>query len=130
MHFLGLGLILCSDTAQLEACSKGTSPGAAGVGLQGRRLWEGRSDRWRLRWEPHSLICALPTVLGPSGGFGARRTKDAHEFSLLQERGSDGKRLRSKSVPSACEIASPPIPCGFNTALSVMEGWCRQHVRL
>ncbi|XP_032059541.1 rho guanine nucleotide exchange factor 18 [Aythya fuligula] len=38
------------------------------------------------------------------------------------ERGSDGKRLRSKSVPSACEIASPPIPCGFNTALSVMEG--------
>ncbi|KAF4789947.1 Rho guanine nucleotide exchange factor 18 [Turdus rufiventris] len=36
---------------------------------------------------------------------------------------SNGKRLRSKSVPSACEtIASPQIPHSFNTSLPAVEG--------
>ncbi|KAL2294977.1 hypothetical protein Nmel_018121, partial [Mimus melanotis] len=36
---------------------------------------------------------------------------------------SSGKRLRSKSVPSACEtIASPHIPQSFNTSLPAVEG--------
>ncbi|KAM6189396.1 rho guanine nucleotide exchange factor 18 [Sarcoramphus papa] len=39
------------------------------------------------------------------------------------ECGSNGKRLRSKSVPSACEtVASPQIPCSFDTSLPAMEG--------
>ncbi|XP_014808344.1 PREDICTED: rho guanine nucleotide exchange factor 18 [Calidris pugnax] len=39
------------------------------------------------------------------------------------ERGSNGKRLRSKSVPSACEtVASPQIPCSFDTSLPAVEG--------
>ncbi|XP_074934203.1 rho guanine nucleotide exchange factor 18 isoform X3 [Phalacrocorax aristotelis] len=39
------------------------------------------------------------------------------------ERGSNGKRLRSKSVPSACEmVASPQIPCGLDTSLPAVEG--------
>ncbi|KAM6369111.1 rho guanine nucleotide exchange factor 18 [Pluvialis apricaria] len=39
------------------------------------------------------------------------------------EHGSNGKRLRSKSVPSACEtIASAQIPCSFNTSLPAVEG--------
>ncbi|KAM9265295.1 rho guanine nucleotide exchange factor 18 [Morus bassanus] len=39
------------------------------------------------------------------------------------ECGSNGKRLRSKSVPSACEmVASPQIPCSLNTSLPAMEG--------
>ncbi|XP_050177337.1 rho guanine nucleotide exchange factor 18 isoform X2 [Myiozetetes cayanensis] len=34
-----------------------------------------------------------------------------------------GKRLRSKSVPAACETAaSPQIPLSFNTSLAVVEG--------
>ncbi|XP_071584174.1 rho guanine nucleotide exchange factor 18 isoform X2 [Heliangelus exortis] len=38
-------------------------------------------------------------------------------------RGSNGKRLRSKSVPSACEtVASPQVPCSFNTSLPAGEG--------
>ncbi|XP_051495343.1 rho guanine nucleotide exchange factor 18 isoform X3 [Apus apus] len=42
-----------------------------------------------------------------------------------QERacGTNGKRLRSKSVPSACEtVVSPQIPCSFNTSLPPVEG--------
>ncbi|XP_066192389.1 rho guanine nucleotide exchange factor 18 [Sylvia atricapilla] len=36
---------------------------------------------------------------------------------------SNGKRLRSKSVPSACEtVASPKIPHSFNTSLPAVEG--------
>ncbi|RLV90678.1 hypothetical protein DV515_00014356 [Chloebia gouldiae] len=36
---------------------------------------------------------------------------------------SNGKRLRSKSVPSACEtVASPQIPHSFNTSLPAVEG--------
>ncbi|KAJ7412311.1 Rho guanine nucleotide exchange factor 18 [Willisornis vidua] len=36
---------------------------------------------------------------------------------------SSGKRLRSKSVPSACEIiVSPQIPCSFNTSPPPVEG--------
>ncbi|KAM7081591.1 rho guanine nucleotide exchange factor 18-like [Ciconia maguari] len=39
------------------------------------------------------------------------------------ECGSNGKRLRSKSVPSACEtVASSQIPCSFDTSLPAMEG--------
>ncbi|XP_062452100.1 rho guanine nucleotide exchange factor 18-like [Rhea pennata] len=39
------------------------------------------------------------------------------------ECGSNGKRLRSKSVPSACDkVASPQIPCSFDTPLSAVEG--------
>ncbi|XP_068277057.1 rho guanine nucleotide exchange factor 18 isoform X1 [Nyctibius grandis] len=39
------------------------------------------------------------------------------------ECGSNGKRLRSKSVPSACEtVASPQIPCSFNSSLPAVEG--------
>ncbi|XP_010560480.1 PREDICTED: rho guanine nucleotide exchange factor 18 isoform X1 [Haliaeetus leucocephalus] len=39
------------------------------------------------------------------------------------ERGSNGKRLRSKSVPSVCEtVASPQTPCSFDTSLPAVEG--------
>ncbi|XP_054252319.1 rho guanine nucleotide exchange factor 18 isoform X1 [Indicator indicator] len=39
------------------------------------------------------------------------------------EHGSKGKRLRSKSVPAACEtMASPQTPCSFNTSLPAVEG--------
>ncbi|XP_009932468.2 rho guanine nucleotide exchange factor 18 isoform X2 [Opisthocomus hoazin] len=39
------------------------------------------------------------------------------------ECGSNGKRLRSKSVPSACEtLASPHVPCSFDTSLPAVEG--------
>ncbi|XP_009893462.1 PREDICTED: rho guanine nucleotide exchange factor 18 [Charadrius vociferus] len=39
------------------------------------------------------------------------------------ECGSNGKRLRSRSVPSACEtVASPRIPCSFDTSLPAVEG--------
>ncbi|XP_042650673.1 rho guanine nucleotide exchange factor 18 isoform X3 [Tyto alba] len=39
------------------------------------------------------------------------------------EHGSNKKRLRSKSVPSACEtVASPQIPCRFDTSLPAVEG--------
>ncbi|XP_069734381.1 rho guanine nucleotide exchange factor 18 isoform X1 [Phaenicophaeus curvirostris] len=39
------------------------------------------------------------------------------------ECGSNGKRLRSKSVPSVCEVvASPQIPCGFDAPLPAVEG--------
>ncbi|XP_064031077.1 rho guanine nucleotide exchange factor 18 isoform X3 [Pogoniulus pusillus] len=39
------------------------------------------------------------------------------------ECGSKGKRLRSKSVPAACEtMASPQTPCSFNTSLPAVEG--------
>ncbi|XP_055563816.1 rho guanine nucleotide exchange factor 18 isoform X2 [Falco cherrug] len=39
------------------------------------------------------------------------------------ECGSNGKRLRSKSVPSACETVAPPqIHCSFDTSLPAMEG--------
>ncbi|XP_026720889.1 insulin receptor isoform X1 [Athene cunicularia] len=38
------------------------------------------------------------------------------------ECGSSGKRVRSKSVPSACEtVASPQIPFSFDTSLPAME---------
>ncbi|XP_029888758.1 rho guanine nucleotide exchange factor 18 isoform X1 [Aquila chrysaetos chrysaetos] len=39
------------------------------------------------------------------------------------ECGSNGKRLRSKSVPSVCEtVASPQTPCSFDTSLPAVEG--------
>ena len=63
------------------------------------------------------------------GSLGAQRTKDDHDFLLLQERGSNGKRLRSKSVPSVCEtVASPQTPCSFDTSLPAVEGWYRLYI--
>lgn len=126
---LGLDLILCSDIPQVaNHTAERICPGAPRVDMQGRRLWEGRDDHWSLSQD--SLPYTLPAMLCTDGGsLGAQRTKDDHDFLLLQERGSNGKRLRSKSVPSVCEtVASPQTPCSFDTSLPAVEGSYRLYI--